>query len=150
VESLTDEMERGAQRYFDRIDEQGGVLACIENGFFQREIADAAFRYERELEANERIVVGVNAYNDQGGPEVPTLKIGFETERAQAKKVRVLRESRDGTSVRNRLNELQAAARGSDNLMPVLIDCVKAYVTEGEIMAALKEVFGVYREPTIL
>ena len=150
VESLTDEMERGAFEYFNRIDEQGGVLACIENGFFQREIADAAFRYERELEAQERIVVGVNAYQEGAGAEVPTLKIGFETERAQAKKVLALRERRDGTSVRNRLTELQAAARGQDNLMPVLIDCVKAYVTEGEIMATLKEVFGVYREPTIL
>jgi methylmalonyl-CoA mutase, N-terminal domain len=150
VESLTDEMERGALRYFDRIDEQGGVLACIENGFFQREIADAAFRYEREIEANERIVVGVNAYREGAGAEVPTLKIGVETERAQVAKVRALRQRRDGTSVRHRLDALQTAARATDNLMPILIDCVQAYVTEGEIMAALKEVFGVYREPIIL
>ncbi len=149
LESLTDEIERGAQGYFDRIDEQGGVLPCIEKGFFQREIADAAFRFERELEANERIIVGVNAFAEGDPGEVPTLKIGFETEWAQVKKVRALRERRDGIGVRNRLEALKSAARGTDNLMPVLLDCVKAYATEGEIMGALKDVFGVYREPIL-
>ena len=149
IESLTDEMERGAQRYFDRIDEQGGVLRCIENGFFQREIADAAFEFERQLEANERIIVGVNAYKDGDGGAVPTLKIGAETERGQVARLKAVRERRDNTSVRNRLDNLKARARGSDNLMPTLLECVKAYSTEGEIMAALKEVFGVYREPIL-
>ncbi|GAC1481796.1 MAG: methylmalonyl-CoA mutase family protein [Candidatus Dormibacteria bacterium] len=149
IESLTDEMERGAQRYFDRIEEQGGVLRCIDNGFFQREIADAAFEFERQLEANERIIVGVNAYTDGDGGAVPTLKIGAETERGQVARVRAVRERRDNTSVRNRLEELKARARGSDNLMPTLLECVKAYATEGEIMAAFKEVFGVYREPIL-
>ena len=149
IESLTDEMERGAQRYFDRIEEQGGVLRCIENGFFQREIADAAFEFERQLEANERIVVGVNAYKDGDGGAVPTLKIGADTERGQVARVKAVREDRDNTSVRNRLEELKTRARGSDNLMPTLLQCVKAYATEGEIMAALTEVFGVYREPIL-
>ncbi len=149
IESLTDEMERGAQRYFDRIDEQGGVLRCIENGFFQREIADAAFEFERQLEANERIIVGVNAYTEGESGSVPTLKIGAETERGQVARLKAVRERRDNTSVRNRLEELKGRASGSDNLMPPLLDCVKAYATEGEIMAALKEVFGVYREPIL-
>ena len=149
IESLTDEMERGAQRYFARIDEQGGVLACIENGFFQREIADAAFDFERQLEANERIVVGVNAYTEGDGGSFPTLKIGAETERGQVARLRAVRERRDNTSVQNRLDDLKARARGTDNLMPPLLACVKAYATEGEIMAALKEVFGVYREPIL-
>jgi methylmalonyl-CoA mutase N-terminal domain/subunit len=149
VEKLTDEMERGAQAYFDRIDEQGGVLRCIENGFFQREIADAAFEFERKLEANERIIVGVNAYQDGGSAEVPTLRIGPETEQGQVKKLQALRARRDNTSVRNRLEELKQVATGAENLMPPLLNCVKAYVTEGEIMAALKEVFGVYREPIL-
>ncbi len=149
IESLTDEMERGAQRYFDRIDAQGGVLRCIENGFFQREIADAAFEFERQLEANERIIVGVNAYTEGEGGSVPTLKIGAETERGQVARLKAVRERRDNTSVRNRLEELKGRARGSDNLMPPLLDCVKAYATEGEIMAALTEVFGVYREPIL-
>jgi methylmalonyl-CoA mutase, N-terminal domain len=142
-------MERGAQQYFDRIDEQGGVLRCIENGFFQREIADAAFEFERKLEANERIIVGVNAYKEGEGAPVPTLRIGPETERGQVARLKALKARRDNTSVTHRLDELKAAARGSDNLMPALLDCVRAYVTEGEIMAALKEVFGVYREPIL-
>jgi methylmalonyl-CoA mutase, N-terminal domain len=149
IEQLTDEMERGAQRYFDRIDEQGGVLRCIESGFFQREIADAAFEFERKLEANERIIVGVNAYQDGGGGDLPTLRIGPETETDQVRRLKALKGRRDNTSVKNRLDALKTAARGSDNLMPPLLDCVKAYVTEGEIMAALKEVFGVYREPIL-
>jgi methylmalonyl-CoA mutase N-terminal domain/subunit len=149
VEHLTDAMERGAQEYFDRIDAQGGVLPCIENGFFQREIADAAFEFERKLEANERIIVGVNAYQDGEGGDVPTLRIGPEIEQAQVRRLQALKQRRDNTSVRNRLDALKRAATGSDNLMPPLLDCVKAYVTEGEIMAALKGVFGVYREPIL-
>ncbi len=150
VEHLTNEMEQGARKYFDRIDEQGGVLRCIENGFFQREIADAAFRFEREVEANERVIVGVNAFKEDADPGVSILKIGFETERAQIEKVKGLRRRRDGIAVQNRLEELKTAANGTENLMPVLLDCVRAYATEGEIMAALKEVFGVYREPILL
>jgi methylmalonyl-CoA mutase, N-terminal domain len=149
LEQLTNEMERGAREYFDRIEEQGGVLRCIENGFFQREIADAAFEFERKLEANERIIVGVNAYKDGEGGEVPTLRIGPETEADQVRRVKALRARRDNTSVRNRLEELKGVARGTENLMPSLLNCVRAYATEGEIMAALKEVFGVYREPIL-
>ena len=149
IEQLTDEMEHGAQRYFDQIDEQGGVLRCIENGFFQREIADAAFEFERKLEANERIIVGVNAYKDGEGGEVPTLRIGPDTEQGQVRRVKAVRARRDDTSVASRLEELKTAARGTENLMPHLLNCVKAYATEGEIMAALKEVFGVYREPIL-
>src|SRR5437660_528220 len=149
VERLTDEMEAGARRYFDRIEEQGGVLACIENGFFQREIADAAFEFERKLEAGERIVVGVNEYREGDDTPVPTLRIGPETEAAQVHKLSALRARRDGSSVQIRLEELKTVASGRENLMPSLIACVKAYVTEGEIMGALKEVFGVYREQTV-
>ena len=149
IEQLTDEMERGAQRYFDEIDAQGGVLRCIENGFFQREIADAAFEFERKLEANERIIVGVNAYKEGEGGDVPTLRIGPETEQGQVRRLKAVRARRDNTSVASRLEELKTAARGTENLMPHLLDCVKAYATEGEIMAALKEVFGVYREPIL-
>jgi methylmalonyl-CoA mutase, N-terminal domain len=149
IEQLTDEMERGAHRYFDEIDAQGGVLRCIENGFFQREIADAAFEFERKLEANERIIVGVNAYKEGEGGDVPTLRIGPETEQGQVRRLKAVRARRDNTSVASRLEELKTAARGTENLMPHLLDCVKAYATEGEIMAALKEVFGIYREPIL-
>ena len=149
VERLTDEMEAGAHGYFKRIEEQGGVLACIEKGFFQREIADAAFEFERKLEGNERIIVGVNAFAAGEDAPVPTLRIGPETEAAQVKQLKALRGRRDNTSVRHRLEELKTTAGGRDNLMPSLIACVKAYATEGEIMAALKEVFGVYREQSL-
>jgi methylmalonyl-CoA mutase, N-terminal domain len=149
IERLTDEMERGAQGYFDQIDEQGGVLRCIENGFFQREIADAAFEFERKLEANERIIVGMNAYKDGDSADLPTLHIGPETEQGQVRRLKAVRARRDNTSVASRLEELKTAARGPENLMPPLLNCVKAYATEGEIMAALKEVFGIYREPIL-
>ncbi|HEY4871083.1 MAG TPA: methylmalonyl-CoA mutase family protein [Candidatus Dormibacteraeota bacterium] len=149
IEQLTDEMERGAQRYFDQIAEQGGVLRCIENGFFQREIADAAFEFERKLEANERIIVGMNAYKDGDSADLPTLHIGPETEQGQVRRLKAVRARRDNASVSSRLEELKTAARGTENLMPHLLNCVKAYATEGEIMSALKEVFGVYREPIL-
>jgi methylmalonyl-CoA mutase N-terminal domain/subunit len=149
IERLTDEMERGAQGYFDQIDEQGGVLRCIENGFFQREIADAAFEFERKLEANERIIVGMNAYKDGDSADLPTLHIGPETEQGQVRRLKAVRARRDNTSVASRLEELKTAARGTENLMPHLLNCVRAYATEGEIMAALKEVFGIYREPIL-
>ena len=149
IEQLTDEMERGAQRYFDQIAEQGGVLRCIENGFFQREIADAAFEFERKLEANERIIVGMNAYKDGDSADLPTLHIGPETEQGQVRRLKAVRARRDNASVSSRLEELKTAARGTENLMPPLLNCVRAYATEGEIMTALKEVFGVYREPIL-
>ncbi|HYM49228.1 MAG TPA: methylmalonyl-CoA mutase family protein [Candidatus Limnocylindrales bacterium] len=149
IERLTDEMEAGARQYFERIDAEGGVLAAIEKGFFQREIADAAFAFERKLEANERIVVGVNAFMEGESAPVPTLRIGPETEEAQVRSLKALRARRDNTSVHNRLEDLKAVARGRDNLMPPLIACVKAYATEGEIMTALKDVFGVYREQSL-
>ena len=101
------------------------------------------------MEENEGIIGGGNAYKDGYGGAVPTLKIGAETERGQVARRKAVRERRDNTSVRNRLDNLKARARGSDNLMPTLLECVKAYATEGEIMAALKEVFGVYREPIL-
>ena len=149
LESLTDEIERGARRYFDRIAEQGGVLACIDKGFFQREIADAAFEFERQLEANERIIVGVNAFTEGDDSRPPILRIGREIEEAQRSKLDALRRRRDGTSVRNRLEDLKTAARGRENLMPRLLECVQAYATEGEMMSAFKEVFGVYRETSL-
>ncbi len=149
VEWLTNRLDQEAERYFTRIAEQGGVLRCIENGFFQREIADAAFRYEAEVSRKERLVVGVNAFESAEGAPVPILKIDVETERAQAARVQGLRKRRDREAVAARLEALKRAAAGSENLMPPLVECVRAYATEGEIMGTLKEVFGVYREPNV-
>ena len=146
VEDLTNRMEQEAERYFEEIDDRGGVLACIEQGFFQREIADAAFRYQQQLDSGDRLVVGVNSFlsADEDGPDL--LRIGPEVEEEQLGTLRRLRQERDGTSVSLALEKLQEAARGSENLMPRILDSCRALATEGEIIAALQEVFGTYRE----
>ncbi len=148
VESLTDEMERAAEDYFKQIDEYGGVIEAIEAGFFQREIADASYRYQRSLETKERVVVGVNAFQkppDETGMDL--LKITEEIERNQASSVQTVRAKRDPIALQASLERLQAACRDpKDNVMPHLIDCVNAYATEGEIAQAMVEVYGRYTE----
>ncbi len=146
VEELTNRMEAEAERYFAEIDARGGVLACIEQGFFQREIADAAFRYQQQLDSGRRLVVGVNAFTSTDEQQPELLHIGPEVEAEQVASLRQLRERRDGTSVANALDRLQEAARGDVNLMPPILDCCRALATEGEIVGALREVFGTYRE----
>ncbi len=146
VEDLTNRMEREAERYFEEIDARGGVLACIEQGFFQREIADAAFRYQQQLDSGDRLVVGVNAFTSTEEDDPELLRIGPEVEEEQLGTLRRLREGRDSTSVSLALERLQEAARGSENLMPRILDSCRALATEGEIIAALQEVFGTYRE----
>jgi methylmalonyl-CoA mutase N-terminal domain/subunit len=149
IEELTNRMEAAAEAYFAEIDARGGVLACIESGFFQREIADAAFRYQQQLDSKERIVVGVNAFTTDDGDSPPLLHIDGAIESDQIARLRKIRESRDSQAVGNRLDELREAARGSENLMPRIIDAVRALCTEGEIIAALGDVFGTYREQPV-
>jgi len=152
VEALTDEMERQAESYFAQIAEYGGVIEAIEAGFFQREIAEASYRYQRSIEAKDRVIVGVNAFvrEDEVQP-AGLLKITEETERAQARSVRSVRETRDPAPVGPALERLQAACRDpKDNLMPHLIDCANAYCTEGEIVEAMAAVYGRYTEKAVL
>jgi len=149
IEDLTNRMEAAAEAYFAEIDARGGVLACIESGFFQREIADAAFRYQQQLDAKERIVVGVNAFTSDDGVSPPLLHIDGAVESDQIARLRKVREGRDSAAVGNRLEELRQAARGTENLMPRIIDAVRALCTEGEIIAALGDVFGTYREQPV-
>ena len=148
VEALTDEMEKQAEEYFRRIDEYGGVIEAIEAGFFQHEIADASYRYQRSLETKDRVIVGVNAFEkdeEQAGMDI--LKIGEEIERGQARSVQDVRANRDGVKVEAALSALKrACADESQNVMPPLIDAVKALASEGEIVEAMVEVFGRYRE----
>jgi methylmalonyl-CoA mutase N-terminal domain/subunit len=146
VEKLTDEMERAAYGYFARIDELGGMVEAIKRGFPQREIADAAFRYQQEVDRRERIVVGVNDYISDADPQIPTLRIDPELERKQAGRLQATRARRDGASVERALAELKRAAAASENLMPKLLDAARARSSEGEIIAALQEVFGTYSE----
>ena len=150
VEALTDEMERQAEAYFERIDEIGGVIPAIEVGFFQKEIADAAFRYQKELEQKRRIVVGVNDFLVEDNEPIDILRIDPKLESQQAERVREVRRKRDGAKTSNALNALGKAAAGNDNLMPYILDAVRAYATEGEIMQAMIEVFGTYTETAVV
>jgi methylmalonyl-CoA mutase N-terminal domain/subunit len=150
VEALTDEMERQALEYFGRIDAFGGVIEAIEAGFMQREIADASYRYQRSLETKDRIVVGVNAFEREEAPgDLDLLKIGREIELGQAREVQAVRASRDGSAVEAALAALQRACRSDANVMPELIAACRTLATEGEIVAAMVEVFGRYTERAV-
>ncbi len=150
IESLTDEMERQAEVYFKRIEEIGGVIPAIESGFFQREIADAAFRYQQELEQKRRIMVGVNDFTVDDEEPIEILRIDPRLESEQDERVREVRRKRDQAKCTNSLNRLRKAAAGTDNLMPYVLDAVRAYATEGEIMHSLIEVFGTYTETAVV
>jgi len=148
VEALTAEMETQAEAYFAQIEEFGGVVEAIEAGFFQHEIADASYRYQRSLETKERVIVGVNAFEKaQEAESMDLLRIGAEIERGQARDVAALRAARDGSAVEAALAELKRACRDEGrNTMPPLIEAVKALATEGEIVHAMVEVYGRYTE----
>ncbi|MGA8324549.1 MAG: methylmalonyl-CoA mutase family protein [Candidatus Cybelea sp.] len=152
VEALTDEMERQAESYFAQIAEYGGVIEAIEAGFFQREIAEASYRYQRSIETRDRIIVGVNAFaHDDEREDIDLLKITEETERGQARAVQEVRANRDAGAVARTLERLQVACRDpKDNLMPHLIDCANAYCTEGEVVEAMAAVYGRYIERAVL
>jgi methylmalonyl-CoA mutase N-terminal domain/subunit len=150
VEALTDRMERECLAYFTRIDEQGGVIAAIRNGYFQREIADAAYRYQQEIDAGARGIVGVNKYVVEAPLEIPILEMDTEGEARHLRRLNHIRATRDNDLARRRLADLRAAAEGDANLMPALLDCVRAYATIGEMCDVLREVFGVYQETVVV
>jgi len=150
VETMTNKMEEGAERYFKEIEKRGGVLKCIENGYFQKEIADAAARFQREIDAKERIIVGVNGYLVPGEElAIPILKIPPEVEQEQRACVQNVRKERDNDKAKRALGALKNAAKGSDNVMPKILDCARCYATEGEMAETLKEVFGTYTEEPV-
>jgi methylmalonyl-CoA mutase N-terminal domain/subunit len=146
VEALTEKMEREAEEYFRKIEAMGGVIAGIEKGFFQREIADAASRYQKEIDTHGRIIVGVNEFASGEKLSIPILKIDLEVERHQRERLAQVKKERDNVRVKELLSKLEKAACGEENLMPHFIECVKAYCTLGEIMGVLRKVFGEYRE----
>jgi methylmalonyl-CoA mutase N-terminal domain/subunit len=150
VEALTDEMERQAEGYFKRIEELGGVIPAIEAGFFQKEIADSAFRYQVELEQKRRLVVGVNEFKVDGEEPIEILRIDPKLESEQVARVRDVRKKRDQTRCSAALTQLRKAAAGTDNLMPYILEAVRAYATEGEIMNTMVEVFGTYTERAVI
>jgi methylmalonyl-CoA mutase N-terminal domain/subunit len=148
VESQTNRIEAQAYDYFRRIEELGGVLPAIEKGFFQQEISDAAYRYQREIDQNVRSIVGVNAYQDFKPYQIPILRMDPQGYRRQVDRLERLRSERDNARVGQTLDRLRIACLGTENSMPYLLEAVRAYATLGEIVGVLKEVFGVYEEPT--
>jgi methylmalonyl-CoA mutase N-terminal domain/subunit len=150
VESLTDKMEREALDYLRRIDEMGGVVTAIEQGFQEREIADAAFKYQSQLERGTKTIVGVNKYRMDDAVKPEILRIDHEVERTQLERLERLRQERDGARVEAALAALRGAAEGGENLIPHMLDAVRAYATIGEVCGALVPVFGTYREVAVI
>jgi methylmalonyl-CoA mutase N-terminal domain/subunit len=150
VESLTNELEEEAYKYFDNIDSMGGVIAAIEKDYPQREIADAAYRYQREIETSKRTIVGVNDFVLEGEEiSIPVLKIDPEVERRQIERLNKTRKNRDTDKVQKSLDGLRKASEGTENVMPHVVNAVKAYTTVGEICDVWREVFGEWEEPKI-
>jgi len=147
IEALTNRMEEAAEEYFRKVDELGGVIPAIEQGFFQKEIAGAAYKYQKEIEAKQRIVVGVNEFVEADKPDIELLKISPTVERKQCRELKRLRQRRDNIKVKQSLEAIRQAARGTTNLMPKILDAVRCYATLGEIIQTLKEEFGEYKEP---
>jgi len=147
VETLTDRMEQQAMAYIEKIDEMGGVVEAIERGYPQGEIANAAYEYQRQVDEEKKIIVGVNRYASGAEAPIETLKIDESVEIQQVERLKTLKAKRDNATVRKTLDALKNAAQGDENLMPRLIDVVKAYGTEQEICDVFREVFGTYRDP---
>jgi len=149
VEWLTEKMEEETYRYFDKVQALGGVIPAIEKGFFQREIAESAYRYQKEVDENQRIIVGVNRYKLDEGLSIPILKMDEKGEERQIQRLKKLRKERDNTKVQNQLVALRKAAMGDENLMPYILTCIHGYATLGETCDVLREVFGEYKEQAI-
>jgi methylmalonyl-CoA mutase N-terminal domain/subunit len=149
LEKLTNEMEQEVYDYWKQVEALGGVLPAIEHGFYQREIANAAYEYQQQVDEEERIIVGVNGYVEDGDDlRIPILEMDPQGYERQVARLQQLRMERDNVRVDETLGSLSEAAKGDENLMPYLLDAVRAYATLGEITDVLRDVFGVYEEPT--
>jgi methylmalonyl-CoA mutase N-terminal domain/subunit len=149
IEWLTSKMEEETYKYFDKVEQLGGVISAIEKGFFQREIAESAYRYQKEIDENQRVIVGVNRYKLDEELSIPLLKMDEKGEERQINRLKKLRKERDNTQVQKHLQELRKAAKGDENLMPFILRCVHNYATLGETCDILREVFGEYKEQAI-
>jgi methylmalonyl-CoA mutase N-terminal domain/subunit len=148
IEAFTNRLESQAFDYFRRIDDLGGVLPAIAKGFFQQEIADAAYTYQREIDDHTRTIVGVNEYVDEKPLSVPLLAMDPAGYTRQIERLQALHRERDNGRVGQVLDRLRLACQSTENTMPHLLDCVQAYATLGEIISVMKKVFGTYTEPT--
>ncbi|MGD8463210.1 MAG: methylmalonyl-CoA mutase family protein [Anaerolineae bacterium] len=150
VEDLTNRMEEETYAYFAKIEALGGVIPALEKGFFQREIAEAAYRYQQEIDSQQRVIVGVNEYAEDEPVRIPLLEMDPEGYERQVARLQRIRHKRDNEQVGATLDALREAAQGTENTMPYILDCVRAYATLGEIMGVFRQAFGEYREPTII
>jgi len=148
VENQTNRIEAQAYDYFRRIEDLGGVLPAIDKGFFQGEISDAAYRYQREIDGDVRRIVGVNAYQDKVPYQIPMLSMDPQGYKRQVDRLAALRDERDNGRVGQTLDRLRLACQGTENTMPFILEAVRSYVTLGEIVSVMKDVFGIYQEPT--
>ena len=146
VETLTNEIERKAMQYIEKIEEMGGAVKAVESGYIQQEIADSAYQYQKEIEANKRIIVGVNQFQTEEEPLRDILRIPPEVEKVQKEKLARVKKERDSEKVKVALADLRKSAHGTSNLVPSILNAVKTYATVGEISDTLREVFGEYRE----
>jgi methylmalonyl-CoA mutase N-terminal domain/subunit len=150
IEHLTNEIEKGAFAYIEKIDAMGGMLRAIESGFVQGEIQKAAYEFQRAIEKKEQIVVGVNDFIAEEERSIPTLRIDAEIERSQVARLNALRAKRDSARVQSALAELQRRAASTENLLPGILAAVESYATVGEISTALRRVFGEYQESVVI
>jgi len=150
VEAMTNRMEEEAYNYFRKVEALGGVIPAIERGFFQREIAEAAYRYQVEIDTHQRTIVGINEYEEDEPITIPLLEMDPEGYERQVARLERVRRERDNEQVGSALEALRETAKGTDNTMPAILDAVRAYATLGEIMDVFRDVFGEYREPTII
>jgi methylmalonyl-CoA mutase N-terminal domain/subunit len=150
IEKLTDDMEEEAYVYFRRIEDFGGVIPAIEAGFFQQEIADASFRFQQEVDSGKRKIVGVNAYENDDPVQIPILEMDPQGYDRQVARLERLRKERDNDAVQRALDRLREAARGTDNLMPCILDAARAYATLQEIMDVMRQEFGLYQEKHVI
>ena len=145
IESLTNQIEDEAYKYIKKIDSMGGILSAIEKGFIQREIAESAYRYQRDVDKGEKIVIGVNKFRESKKVNIETLKVNPEVEEKQKRRLEKLRNNRDKEKVKKAMSEIRRVSESKENLMPAVLDAVKSYLTLGEICNILKDVFGEYR-----
>jgi methylmalonyl-CoA mutase N-terminal domain/subunit len=147
IEALTNQMEEAAWEYIRKIDDMGGMIAAIEQGYPQMEIADAAYSFQKQIDANEKIMVGVNKYVTTEKQEIPVLEIDEKVEEEQIQRLNAVRRKRDGRAVLKSLDDIRAACKRGDNVMPHCIEAVKNLASVGEICDVYREVYGEYRDP---
>jgi methylmalonyl-CoA mutase N-terminal domain/subunit len=150
IEALTDRLESEARELLSRVDALGGMVHAIEAGWVQREIQESAYRLQREIEAGERVVVGVNRFRDDDASRIPILRVDPELERQQVARLQALRARRDAAAVERSLARLREVAAGGGNLVPAIVECVDQSVTLGEISDALRAIFGEHREHVVV